>query len=214
MNDARPHPFALLFGAVATERFPAIAAALGDERGIEPFLMAPDAIELLHALRPDGGLGEEVDDFVALVHAAWCYWADGAVTTTLDDAGTRALCDPEASTGAAATPPARTRYVAVAPRLVWAALGTGEHHEPLDGWFAVPVRGGLRAVACFGVHPGRPGVSAVAVEGPRPAAVAREDGTPLFAPTMPGGDTAGLFAVTAPDELLLLAWRAAGALTE
>lgn len=214
MSDARPHPFALLFGAMATERFPAIRTALGDERGLEPFLMVPEAIELLHALRPEGGLGDEVDDFVALVHAAWCFWADGAATMTLDAPTTRALCAPMPTGIAPITPPERTRYVAVAPRLVWAALGTGEHHEPLDGWFTVPVAGNLRVVACFGVHPTRPGVSAVAVEGARPGTLAREDGTPLFAPTMPGGDTAGLFAVTAPDELLLLAWRAAGIPTE
>lgn len=214
MSDPRPHPFALLFGAVAAERFPAIAATLGDERGLEPFLMAPDAIELLHALRPEGGLGDEVDDFVALVHAAWCYWADGEATVTLDAAATRALCAAASAGDAVITPPVRTRYVAVEPRLVWAALGTGEHHEPLDGWFAVPVAGGLRAVACFGVHPARPGVSAVAVEGAMPGAPVREDGAPLFAPTMPGGDTAGLHAVAAPDELLLLAWRAAGMTTE
>jgi hypothetical protein len=214
MSDARPHPFALLFGAVAAERFPAIAAALGAERGLEPFLMAPDAIELLHALRPEGGLGDEVDDFGALVHAAWCYWADGEATLTLEAAATRMLCAADQTGDAVITPPVRTRYVAVEPRLVWAALGTGEHHEPLDGWFAVPVAGGLRVVACFGVHPARPGVSAVAVEGAMPGTLAREDGTPLFAPTMPGGDTAGLHAVAAPDELLLLAWRAAGMTTE
>jgi hypothetical protein len=214
VSDVRPHPFALLFGAMAAERFPAIRTALGDERGLEPFLMAPDAIELLHALRPEGGLGDEVDDFVALVHAAWCFWADGEVTVTLEATATRALCDASAAGRATTTTPARTRYVAVEPRLVWAALGTGEHHEPLDGWFAVPVAGGLRVVACFGVHPARPGVSAVAVEGPPPGELAREDGSPLFAPTMPGGDTAGLHAVAAPDELLLLAWRAAGMLTE
>jgi hypothetical protein len=38
--------------------------------------------------------------------------------------------------------------------------------------------------------------------------VAREDGSAIFSPMMPGGDLAGLHAVAAPEEMLLLAWRA------
>jgi hypothetical protein len=100
-------------------------------------------------------------------------------------------------------------YIQVAPRVIWGRLDDGDVYEPLDGWFAVPVEGGLRVVACFGVHANRPGLSLLVVEGAVPRNVQRDDGSPLFAPLMPGGDTAGLHAVVAPEELLLLAWRAA-----
>lgn len=202
----RPHPFALVFGALAAERFPALREALPPDAGLDAFLMDPAAIELLHDLRPDEGLGEAVDDFVAFVHAAWCHWMGGSVTATLDADATRALCT-SAAAPAPGIPPGAGRYIQVAPRLVWGQLADGASWEPLDGWFALPGDAGLRVVACFGLHPERPGLSVVALEGTPPPAVRREDGTAPFAPLMPGGDRAGLHAVAAPEELLLLAWR-------
>jgi hypothetical protein len=38
--------------------------------------------------------------------------------------------------------------------------------------------------------------------------MAREDGTALFAATMPGGQAAGLWSVVGQEELLELGWRA------
>jgi hypothetical protein len=96
----------------------------------------------------------------------------------------------------------------VAPQLIWGRLAEDAPFEPLDGWFAMPSGAGLRIVACFGVHPERPGMSVAAVDGPLPAAISRADGTPLFAPTMSGGDLAGLHAISGPEELLLLGFRA------
>ena len=63
-------------------------------------------------------------------------------------------------------------------------------------------------VACFGLHSTRPGLSVVVAQGSWPGAVMRDDGSAIFSPMMPGGDLAGLHAVAAPEELLLLAWRA------
>lgn len=211
MSD-RSHPFALVFSGVADDRFPPIRAALGETPSLEAFLLAAPAIELLQALRPEEGLGDGGDDFVALVWAAYRYWSAGAATTTLDDRRTRMLCRaPDASAPRAAriAPPA-SRYIQVAPRLIWASLDGGTQHEPLDGWFLVPEGDALVVVALFGVHPERPGLSVVAVEGTRPALpVHRADGAASFAPTMAGGDVAGLHAIATADELLALAWRQA-----
>lgn len=206
MTDPVPHPFALIFAGLAEERFPAIRAELPPRADLDPFLMSAAAVEFLRELRPDEGLGDGVDEFVALVHAAYRFWEDGSHTATLDEKATRALANDDAPLRE--TPP-RAAYIQVAPRLIWSRLDDDEDtFEPLDGWFVVPAEHGLRAVACFGVHPQRPGLSLLVVEGDPPGAVARDDGTPLFAPTMPGGDIAGLHAIVAPEELLLLAWRA------
>src|SRR5690606_41227969 len=99
-------------------------------------------------------------------------------------------------------------YIQVAPHLIWARVEGAASHEPIDGWFAVPRTDGLAVVACLGVHAARPGLSVMIATGQRPGPLAREGGAELFAPTMDGGDTAGLFEVTSPQELLELAWRA------
>jgi hypothetical protein len=198
-----------MFSGFREERFPAIRAALGDSSDVHAFLLAAPALELMRELRPDAGLGEAVDDFVALVHAAYLFWRDGEHTTALDETATRRLCRPER--GVLATVPLSIpapQYIQIAPRIVWGQLADEEPFEPLDGWFAIPGNAKLRVVACFGVHAQRPGVSVSVIEGAFPVVVKRPDGRPLFAPTMPGGDAAHLHAVSVPDELLLLGWRA------
>lgn len=205
----RPHPFTLVFGALADEHFPAIRDAVGATSDRDRFLLAQPVVELLQLLRPEGGVGEAMDDFVAFAHAAFRFWADGAINRDCDVATTHALCASQARALGAA--PATAQYVQLAPHLVWAQLGDDTPHEPLDGWFAIPDGEQLQVVACFGVHPERPGLSVVALKGGPPGSLAREDGSPLFAPTMTGGGAAGLHAVAAPEELLLLAWRAAEA---
>lgn len=208
MNAERAaHPFDLLFAGFREDRFPAIRAEIGPRVEIAEFMLSAAAAELMGELRPDEGLGEGIDEFVALVHAAYRYWCDGEQTTQLDVAATLGLCD-------AGTTPTRTasgdgvvRYVQVAPRLIWGRLADDTSFEPLDGWFAVPIPAGLRVVACLGVHPARPGLSVVAVEGSAPVLAGRSDGTAPFAPTMSGGDVAGLRAIATPQELLWLGFQ-------
>jgi hypothetical protein len=204
-------PFTLLFGAFRAEHFPRIRAALGERTDVDAFMLAAPALDLLRELRPDEGLGEGVDNFVALVHAAYLFWRDGEALSVLDERATRECCG--ATPAANQTMSSRStlpisKYVQLAPHIVWGQLDDDAPFEPLDGWFAVPGRDdALRMVACFGVHPQRPGVSVVVLEGSLPIGVARPDGTALFAPLMPGGNAASLFAVNSPDELLLLGWR-------
>jgi hypothetical protein len=209
MTAPSTHPFALVFGVLAEERFPAIRTMLPEQADLDRFMLCTPAVELLRDLRPDEGLGDGVDEFVAFVHGAYRFWEDHQSIVRLDEAASRALCGDRRAVAAAPRPTATT-YIQVAPRLIWGRLDDGDVYEPLDGWFAVPIPQGLRVVACFGVHENRPGLSLLVVEGGPPGDVRREDGSALFTPLMPGGDTAGLFAVVAPEELLLLAWRAAG----
>ena len=218
MTSTRPHPFELLFGEFRAERFPAIRAALGEEHDVNRFVLVAPALELLRELRPDEGLGEGVDDFVALVHAAYLFWRDGEVTVVMDEAETRRLPRPESVEGSpnpsrgpvrGSFDHLRTRYLQIAPHIIWGRLDPESSFEPLDGWFEIRFdEATLRVVACFGVHIHRPGVSVVAVQGPMPLIEHRDDAAPLFAPTMPGGDAAHLFAVNTSEELLLLSWRA------
>lgn len=206
---SRPHPFDLIFGGFRAERLPAIRAALGAAAGLDAFVLAAPALELLRDVRPDDGLGDGVEDLVALVHAAYLFWRDGEQTVALTASVTRRLCAPAPPVVRASLAPTTTQYVQIAPSLVWGQLVGDGPFEPLDGWFIGPGTAGFRLVACFGVHPQRPGVSVVTTGGPLLAAIERPDGTDLFAPTMPGGAAAHLFAVSTPEELRLLALRTA-----
>ena len=223
MSASRPHPFTLVFGDMATDRFPALRDALAGDLRLEHFLMTPVVVELLHELRPDEGLGDSVDDFVAFVHAAFCFWHDGEHTTMLDEPTVRAMLangEQRTANDSGETPPFAVRrspiawYTQIAPHLFWGQADGTEHHEPIDGWFSVPEAEGthasplLRVVACLGVHPERPGLSVLTAAGPAPDALRRDDGTAPFAPTMEGGAAAGLHSVANGEELLWLAWRA------
>jgi hypothetical protein len=223
VSSTRPHPFSLVFGELATTRFPAVRDALAGDRRLEHFLMTPAAIELLHELRPDDGLGDAVDDFVAFVHAAYCYWDDGERTVSLEEAGVRSAMETgrrrmEDGPGHPRSPlsildPPSSSYVQIAPRILWCQVESSEIHEPIDGWFAIPEVGAtpaspvLRVVACLGLHPERPGLSVLTAVGTAPISLQRDDGSAPFAPTMEGGSAAGLHSVANTDELLWLAWQ-------
>ncbi len=210
MTDPRPDPFTLVFGDLAETDFPGIREALAEETSLAAFMLSAPALELMGRLRPDEGLGEAVDDFVAFVYSAWRFWCDGKRVLALDEAATHALCAPAFPVGRAggSDAPGTTRYIQITPRLVWGRLASDEIYEPLDGWFATRAGPVLRVVGCFGLHSARPGLSVVVAEGSAPGAIAREDGSVILSPMMPGGDLAGLHAVASPEELLLLAWRA------
>jgi hypothetical protein len=79
----------------------------------------------------------------------------------------------------------------------------------MDGCFVhgLPGSAELRVLGVFGIHPERAGFSVVEVTGPRPGALARLDGSDLFAPILPGGAAAKLFSVAGEEELLDLGWR-------
>ena len=204
----RVHPYAVVFGNGIDARFGAIRAAVDSDRSLDVFLAAAPTVELLHDLRPDAGLGDAIDDFVAFVHAAFWYWCDGLLNVEFDADATRQLCAPSGVAPPPGGPPQATKYIQVAPHLVWGQPVPDSPFEPLDGWFLVPAPGGVRMVACFGVHPARPGLSVTAADLDSLADLGRADRTEPFSPTMPGGERAGLYAVTTVAELQLLALRA------
>lgn len=213
MESTRPTPFDLVFGPLAEERFPPIRAAFeashGDPRDRDAFLMVREVIQLIHDLRPDEGMGEEIRQLAALLHHAYLFWLAGTPTLEITSAELTALLRDERSAPGDAAAPPPAFYVQFPERRVWAEVVAGAAHEPLDGCFLV--LGGddsLAVLAAFGLRPDRPGLSVVEVAGPRTSRLVRPDGAPLFAPVLEGGAPAGLASITGGEELLELGWRA------
>jgi hypothetical protein len=204
----RLSPFDLVFGRMVDERFPPLRAALdrAEPTDRDAFIMTREAIQLVRDLRPDDGMGEAIDQLVALVHHAFLFWADGRIVVDVEPG----LLD--AARVEPPTMPAGARYARFPERRVWAQVVEGAAHEPLDGCFTHTLPGeSLRVLGVFGLHPDRAGFSVVEVAGPRATALARESGEPLFAPLMEGGAAAGLRSIAGEEELLEIGWRARGA---
>jgi hypothetical protein len=171
--------------------------------------MLREVVALLRDLRPPEGLGEGIDQLAALIHHAYLYWDGGAhhVEVSPEQLPELVASGPTASTNDPAEQPAY--YAQVPQRRIWAQVVPGEPPEPLDGCFvhALPDSSMLRVLGVFGIHPERQGFSVVEVSGPRPEALAREDGSGLFTPVLSGGAAAGLFSLVGEEELLELGWR-------
>jgi hypothetical protein len=210
---ARLHPFDLALGPFVPEQFEAIRLDLASS-GVDPFdrdawtLTRPVA-ELLRELRPDEGLGEAVTELVALAHAGFLFWQQGERSLVLgrEDLPRLGAARP---TPAGAPAPPTAYYLQAPPRRIWGSPVPDAPPEPLDGWFAAASGDALAIVAVFGLLPGRPGFTVAHVRGPVPGPMAREDGTSIFAPTMPGGEAADLWSLVGQEELLELGWRTHG----
>jgi hypothetical protein len=209
---ARPTPFELVFERIADERFPALREALArdghDPRDRDAFLMTREAVQLVRELRPDEGVGEAIDQLVALVHHAYLLWSAGALTLTVPEAELASIvvARPALPADDAGLPAAW--YAQLPPRRIWGEVVEGQPHEPLDGCFVHDAPdGAIRVLGIFGVHPDRMGFSVVEAAGPLAAELARPDGTPLFAPRLAGGAAAGLHSIGGEEELLELGWR-------
>jgi hypothetical protein len=215
----RSTPFGLVFGSLADERFPriraALAAAASDPSDRDAFLMLPDVLSLLREIRPDDGVGEGIDQLVALVHHAYLVWDSGLPTLAISDGLLDELLEPAAPVlpGSAEVP--RAYYAQFPERRIWAELIEGQAPEPMDGSFVYATNGGeLRTLGIFGLRPDRAGFSVVESFGSRPQGLARPDGTSLFASVLAGGPKAGLHSVISGDELLELGWRTRGLAAE
>jgi hypothetical protein len=225
---SRTTPFELVFGTLATDRFPEIRASLeaagADPHDLDAFILDREVVRLLREMIPEEGVGEAVREHAALLHHAYLYWLEGGWLFQLSRAAAGRLLSPEASADAsaeAATPAPssagapRAYYIQFPERLVWAEITPGEPHEPLDGLFVRPwPAGGWFVLAIFGMHPGREGFSVVDVDGHLPEALARRDGSALFSPVLPGGAAAGLHSIIGEDELLALAARSLPLVTD
>jgi hypothetical protein len=208
---ARPTPFDLVFHRIAESSFPRIAASLA-QSGVNPadrdaFLMDREVITLLRELRPEEGLGEAMDQMVALVHHAYLTWAAGTVTLPVSREAAEELLGQEAAQAGGSTE-ALAYYAQFPERMIWASVVENQAPEPLDGVFVSSEPGGdLRVLGIFGLRLDRPGFSAVEASGARVQGLAREDGSPLFQPTLDGGTAAGLRSIIGEAELLELGWR-------
>jgi hypothetical protein len=203
-----PTPYALVFEAVAEERFPLIQQSLGESQYFDrdALLLQRPMVEVLHDLRPEEGLGSGMEELVALVHLAFLYWHYGKRSVRCGEGG---LGEVVAISPGGPVPnrPETAYYVQLPRRRIWGSPADGDDIEPLDGCFLARTRDHLLTVAVFGIHPQRGGFTVVEVTGPRPSSPSRVDGTPLFAPVLEGGVRAGLFSLTGMEELHELAWR-------
>lgn len=216
MPLTRLNPFDLVFESLVPTTFLSIRTAL-DRNGYDPrdrdrFLMQPEVVALLRDLRPEEGLGEGIDQLAALVHHAYLYWEGGANMVEVSPGQLPILVSSGAAVVADDSVERPAYYVQVPERRIWAQVIPGGPHEPLDGCFVhtLPDSAVLRVLGVFGVHRERQGFSVVEVSGRRPEGLAREDGSGLFSPILPGGAAAGLFSLVGEEELLELGWRFRG----
>jgi hypothetical protein len=215
----RSTPFELVFGSLADERFPKIRAALAaagtDPSDRDAFLMLPDVLSLIRDIRPDEGVGEGIDQLVALVHHAYLLWASGLLTLAISDDQLVQLLESPAPIDPGSSDVPRAYYAQFPERRIWAELIEGQAPEPMDGSFVHPANAGeLRTLGIFGLRADRPGFSVVESFGRRPEGGLRPDGSAPFASVLTGGADAGLHSVTSPDELLELGWRTQGLAAE
>lgn len=213
MSPARPTPFDLVFGDDAGPVFARVDAAVRDagrDPGVrDEFVLVRQVAELLHELRPEDGLGDRVEALVGFVHTSYLFWLGGRSVRevpreALDQLAAGPGESPKAESGT-------TIYFQLPALAVWGSPMAGGVPEPLDGWFATRRGERLMLLGVFGLHPGRGGFTTVEISGPRPdQPLVRPDGTPLFAPRLSGGASAGLYSVDGEEELLELGWRVDG----
>jgi hypothetical protein len=210
MSD--PTPLELVFSKFFGTAFPAIQQSV-ERDGIDPtdrdaFLLLPDAVQLLHDLRPEEGLGEGMDYLVALVHHAYLAWDSGSLTLAMQAEQVEELVHERLGSEIAPAEAPRAYYVQFLGRQVWANVVDDQAAEPLDGCFIHSTPDShLRVLGIFGFRTDRMGFSAVEASGPRPAALERADGTPLFSSVLGAGH---LHSLIGTDELLELGWRTLG----
>lgn len=207
---SRPTPSDLVFDPFADDRFPAIRDALArsghDPRDRDAFLMARESVSLIRDLRPAGGVGEGMDQLVALVHHVYLFWVGERRVLPIDRAGLEAMLSTPAA--AVASDDVLAWYLQLPERRVWAQVLEDPAHEPVDGVFVHHApEGDLRVLAVLGLHADRDGFTVVEATGARPARLTRPDGSSPFSSVLPGGAAAGLHSVVGAPELLELGWR-------
>jgi hypothetical protein len=210
MTD-RATPFDLVFDTFAKDRFPEIRSSLAasgaDPANRDAFLLDRFVVQTLRDIVPDEGVGEAVDQHVALLHNAYLFWDRGTHIHRMNRPEAEAMLNAPPLNGHPALP--ETIYVQFPERMIWAQINEGHPHEPLDGLFVTrPSGDDYRVLGIFGMHPDRVGFSVAEVAGGRINQQTRPDGSPIFAPVLPGGAAAQLFSVDGAGELIELGARA------
>jgi hypothetical protein len=218
----RATPFALAFGEIATQRFPAIAEALQQDGTAatdrDRFVLLEPVGRLLRDIVPEDSGADALEAHVLLLHHAYLFWAaEQRVFQISDQALRRAVGEKRITTRL----PRAGQYLQLPELRVWGAPNEASPPEPLDGMFVSEAEsagsGEIAVLAIFGMRPDRPGFSAVGLEGRADPddptageieiAAARDDGSAPFGPTLAGGTAAGLYSVANAGELLLLTCR-------
>ncbi len=206
----RTTPFALAFSEIEP-RFPAIAEALQQDGAAvadrDRFVLLEPVGRLLKEIMPEGAGADALEVHALLLHHAYQFWAaEQPVYHISDEALRRAALQKRITTEL----PHPAQYLQMPELRVWGTPNESSPPEPLDGMFVSEAdsAGEIAVLAIFGMRPDRPGFSAVGLEAhPELEIAARDDGTPLFAPTLAGGSAAGLYSVANAGELLLLTCR-------
>jgi hypothetical protein len=215
----RATPFSLVFGEIAPARFPSITVALEQAEAPpadrDKFVLLDPVGRLLREIVPEGAGPDALEAHVLLLHHAYLFWASGGRVRQVSEAVLRrAIAEHSLTTTVQAS-----QYLQLPELRVWGSPSSGGPVEPLDGMFASQGSGenAIAVLAIFGMRPDRPGFSAVGLDGRADRADAkggeieiaasRPDGSPAFAPKLPGGSAAGLYSVANAGEVLLLTGR-------
>lgn len=216
----RPTPFELAFTDLARDRFPAIAQVLADRARSsadrDHFVLLEPVGRLLREIAPDGTGPDALEAHMLMLHHAYRHWTGGRWVYRV---GETALQRATASPSITSYLPHQSLYLQLPELRVWGTPTADGAAEPLDGLFVTEAvePGRIAVLGIFGVREGRPGFSAVGLDGRADAAdptgseievaAAREDGSERFSPTLAGGAQAGLYSLANAGELLLLTCR-------
>lgn len=207
---ARPTPYDIAFGPSAEAPFTRIRQSLTetgrDPHDLDAFVLDREVVSYLRELVPEEGIGSGIEQHVALLHHAYLYWAEGGIVIQPTRARTEKLLKQAPAVANGDAP--KAYYFQVPERLIWGGLSPEEPHQPLDGLFVRPYpERGFFLLAVFGMHAGSEGFTVVDLDGYQESELAREDGSPLFAPVLPGGAAARLYSIAGGEELMELAAR-------
>jgi len=216
----RATPFGLAFAELARDRFAGIAKVL--EEGAlssadrDRFVLLEPVGRLLREIAPEGTGPDALEAHMLMLHHAYRHWAGGGWVYRISDAVLE-----RAATGRLITShvPRQSLYLQLPELKVWGTPTPGGAPEPLDGVFVSETveSGRVALLAIFGMREGRPGFSAVGLDGHADSndatgdelevAAGRDDGSARFSPTLAGGAEAGLYSLANAGELLLLTCR-------
>ena len=216
----RPTPFDLAFTDLARDRFPAIAQVLADgalsSADRDRFVLLEPVGRLLREIAPDGTGPDALEAHMLMLHHAYRHWAGGGWVYRI---GETVLRRAATATSITSHLPNQALYLQLPELRVWGTPTVDGAAEPLDGLFVSETAepGRIAVLGIFGIREGRPGFSAVGLDGRADAAdptgseievaAAREDGSERFSPTLAGGAQAGLYSLANAGELLLLTCR-------
>jgi hypothetical protein len=205
--------FTHAFGTVAADRFPEIRSDANTEvreTADRSQFAALRSVQHLLGEIEDPTLverdPESAAEYLNALFVAYRFWDAGSHVMQI----ARDTLDAVLSSPPTDVPPVLhgACYLLFPERWFWARIGPDEPHEPLDGIFVAQGGNGreVSVLAVLGLRADRPGFSQVtlSVSTEEFETVRPEVNTAPFAPTLDGGEAAGLKSVSTMGELLYL----------